>query len=230
MDRVVIITGSTRGIGFAAAQRFLKEGDKIVVLCRHRSHVINAMRRLAEGIGPDDRIIGFKCDVGSSWDVKKVIEKTLKKWDRIDILVNNAGEAIYKPLEEINVRKFKRIVSTNLKGVFLFTKQTLPAMKAQKEGVIINISSELGFRGQKNYSAYSATNFAIVGFTESMADELLDTGIKVYSLHPGGVATDMYFEMHPEARPEELIAPGQIADVIFDMAKGIKPTGSKIEV
>ena len=228
--RVVIITGSTRGIGEATAAEFLKNNDKVVIFCRHKDHVIEAHDRLKKMGNSSEDILSLVGDVRKSEDVKKIIKETLKKFKRIDILVNNAGVAHFTEIEKTSDSIFDNTIDTNLKGPFLFIKEVLPIMKKQKEGMIINISSGLGLKGSKNYSAYSASKFGLISLTQVTAEETKDNNILVYAVCPGSVATKLNLDIHPEADTKKMMTPEYVGNKIFKLSKGWKTSGSAITI
>ena len=230
MNRIVIITGSTRCIGLAIAQGFLKRKDKVIVFCRHKNHLEEATEVLSKIASPED-IFGTVCDVRISADVKRVVAETINKFGRIDILINNAGTALWKLTEEISELEWDDVLDTNLKGPFLFTREVLPVMKRQKAGIIINISSGLGEHGGAKYSAYSASKFGVIGLTQCVAAETSQTGdIKVYAVLPGAVATKLHLDIHPSEDPSSMMTPEYVAEKILELAEGYKITGSSVEI
>ena len=141
------------------------------------------------GFGERENIFGVVGDVRRERDVKRMVARCLKHFGRIDVLVNNAGVAAYKEIEEITQKVWDDILDTNLKGCFLFMRQVIPVMKKQGKGIIINISSGLGVAGEAKFSAYCASKFGVIGLTQSLADEMADTGIWIYTVLPGAVNT-----------------------------------------
>ena len=117
MKRVIVITGSTRGIGFATATEFLKQGDRVVIFCRHKAHVEEARRQLALA-APKENILGLVGNVRNSKDVKHLVVQSMKRFGRIDILINNAGIGAYKEIERVSEKEWDDILGTNLKGDF----------------------------------------------------------------------------------------------------------------
>lgn len=227
-----MITGSTRGIGLAAAEEFLQNGDRVAVFCRHKEHVDEAVHELSRDPATDGPrvVLGLVGDVRSATSVEHIVDTVLEEFGRIDVLVNNAGIAFWKSIEETTDVEWDEVIKTNLKGSFLFMRAVLPIMKRQSSGVIINISSGLGVQGSANYSAYSASKFGLVGLTQVVADETRDTGIKVYAVLPGGVATKLHTDIHPWEDPSKMMTPEHVADVIFEVAEGARPSGSAVEV
>jgi 3-oxoacyl-[acyl-carrier protein] reductase len=229
MRGVVLITGSTRGIGLATAAEFLKNGDGVVVFCRHRDHAVRAKEHLVS-LGPPENILTLAGDVRKEADVKRIVGQGLKHFGRIDILINNAGIAAYKPLVETSEREWNDIIDTNLKGTFLFIRQIVPVMKKQGGGIIINISSALGVEGEANFSAYCASKFGVIGLTQVVADETRESGIRVYAVLPWAVNTTLLSGIDLEIQPSEMLAPDYVAGRIFEAARGKRKSGILFKV
>jgi NAD(P)-dependent dehydrogenase (short-subunit alcohol dehydrogenase family) len=229
MDRIVMITGSTRGIGFSTAAEFLKNGDRVAIFCRHKEHVTKALRYLA-GLGERQNIFGLVGDVRRARDVKRIVAQCLKHFGRIDILINNAGIAAYKEIGETSEKDWNDILDTNLNGCFLFIRQVIPVMKKQGKGIIINISSGLGVSGEAKFSAYCASKFGVIGLTQSVADEMAGTGLWVYAVLPGAVNTKLISDIGLEMDPSERLAPEYVAKKIFKLAEGRRKSGQSVTV
>lgn len=229
MSRVVLITGSTRGIGLATAKEFLRAGDRVVIFCRHEDHVKEAANELSK-TAPEENILALKGDVRIPADVTRIVQQTIEHFGTIDVLVNNAGIAHFKNIEETDIEIWDDTIDTNLRGYFLFLKETIPHMVRQGNGVLINISSGLGLYGSAKYSAYCASKFGIIGLVEVLADELKRTPIKIYAVCPGGVNTKLHLDMHPGENPDKMIQPEHIGKKIFELAKGKKRSGTIIKV
>jgi len=229
MKRVVIITGSTRGIGFETAAEFLRNGDRVVIFCRHKSHVTDATNHLSR-IGNSEDILSLVGDVRKAKDVKRILSQSLKRFGRVDILINNAGIGAYKPIEKTGEKEWENILNTNLKGCFLFIREVLAIMKREGRGIIVNVSSGLGVEGIANFSAYCASKFGAVGLTQVAADETLGSGIKVYAVLPAAVNTKLISDIGLKMDPSELMAPEYVARRIFEVAEGKKKSGQLIEV
>jgi 3-oxoacyl-[acyl-carrier protein] reductase len=229
MNRKVLITGSTRGIGFATAAEFLKNGDQVLVFCRHLKHVKEAVRRLSSSWNPEN-IFGLTGDVRKEADAKRIVGQCLKRFGGIDILINNAGIAAYQSIEETTLRVWNDILNTNLMGPFIFVRQVLPSMKEQGSGIIINVSSGLGVEGEANFSAYCASKFGVIGLTQVAADEARENGIKIYAVLPGAVRTRLNADLGLGMDPSELLSPEYVAKRIFEVAEGKQKTGSSVEV
>ncbi len=185
MEKVIILTGASRGIGRAAALMLAKEN--IVVMA---SRDINALIELKKEIGASGgKSEALPCDVAKENEVKKMIEDTIQKFGRIDVLINNAGFGIFKRADKFSLEEVENLFRVNLFGVFLCVKYTAPYMIEKKNGQIINISSVAGLNGFKGGSAYSATKFALNGYSESLREDLKEFGIAVSLVCPGGVNT-----------------------------------------
>jgi 3-oxoacyl-[acyl-carrier protein] reductase len=229
LNRIAIITGSTRGIGFSTAAMFLRNRDRVAIFCRHREHVTKAINQLA-GFGGRQNILGLVGDVRRERDVKRIVDQCLKHFGRIDILVNNAGIAAYKEIEKVSQKDWDDILDTNLKGCFLFMRQVVPVMKKEGKGVIINISSGLGVSGEANFSAYCASKFGLIGLTQSVADEMGNTGLRIYAVLPGAVNTQLNWDLDLGMKPSELLAPEYVANKIFRLAEGKTKSGQSVTV
>jgi NAD(P)-dependent dehydrogenase (short-subunit alcohol dehydrogenase family) len=229
MNRTVVITGSTRGIGFSTAEEFLRHGDRVVIFCRHKKHLDEAVGRLSS-IGGKEHILGLVGDVRRGQDVAKIVSQCLKSFGRIDVLVNNAGVAVYKPIEKTTEGDWDSIIDTNLKGTFLFLKQIIPVMKKQGSGIIINVSSGLGVEGMAGFSAYCASKFGVVGLTKVVADELIDSEIRVYAVLPGAVDTTLLADSSLDIDVSDVLKPDYLARRILAAAAGKAKSGTLIEV
>lgn len=191
-NKVALVTGAGRGIGRAISLALAKEGCNIVAVARTKNEIEETaaeVKRLGR------QALAIRCDVSNAKDVQNAVSAAEKRFSSIDILVNNAGVAVLKELHEMSEKEWDYILDVNLKGTFLFCKRVAPLMKKRKSGTIVNISSGLGKRGYARASAYSASKFAVIGLTESLAMELKGEGIKVFAVCPGGVDTNMYRDL-----------------------------------
>jgi 3-oxoacyl-[acyl-carrier protein] reductase len=164
-------------------------------------------------------VITVQGDVADVADVKKIIRETMKKYHTIDFLVNNAGVLSWKPLVEEKIENLHRLIDVNIKGIINTTYSVVPIMEEQNEGgVIVNIASGAGKTGYPNLAVYSATKFAVLGFTQAIAQELIDKNIRVYAVSPGMTATDM---TGGEGMPPQKVA-NRILETISE-SSGLKP-------
>jgi meso-butanediol dehydrogenase / (S,S)-butanediol dehydrogenase / diacetyl reductase len=185
-DKVVLLTGASRGIGRACAQTLAKEGAVIVGLARTQSELVTLEQEL-RALGSDCLMI--VTDVTKSAEVHASVEQAIAKFSRIDILINNVGIGGYRPFLEWSEDDYDRIMATNTKSTWLFCKEVIPHMLKQKAGQIINIGSVAGLQGYPSEAIYCASKFAQMGMTQALDREFWQQGIKVSMVSPGGVET-----------------------------------------
>jgi len=185
-DKVAIITGAAEGIGKAIAIEFVKEGAKVVVADVNLELAEKTVEEL-KSLGGE--AIAVKADVTSPDEVNAMVSKTLERFGRIDILVNNAGISTQKPLLEMTLEDWRRVIDINLTGVFLCTQAVARVMVQQGRGVIVNMASSLGFVAIPRRAAYSASKAGVIGLTRELAVELAPYGIRVVGVAPGWIAT-----------------------------------------
>lgn len=228
-QRTALVTGAAQGIGKTIAIAFAHKGVNLILADRQTKKLKQTVKELRQ---LHSKVIGIRCDVRKKTDVERVFNMGMEKMKRVDFLVNNAGIALNKPLVDMEYKEWENMVSTNLNGIFYCSKQAVPIMVNQKFGVIINISSGLGKHGMKNFSAYSASKFGVIGLTESLAEEVKDFNIKVYAVCPGGVNTEMYKSIFPNAVPDKLLKPENIAQHVLKLCfeNYLVKTGTSIEV
>jgi 3-oxoacyl-[acyl-carrier protein] reductase len=228
-NKVAIVTGGSRGIGKAIAIALAKKGYNVVI-CSRNEYELNKTKEEIEKFNV--KVLAIKCDVRYYKQVKNLVKKTIEKFGRIDILVNNAGVALKKNVVDMSEEEWDVVIDTNLKGPFLFTKEVLPFMIKQKSGCIVNISSGGGKTGFAEFSAYCASKFGLIGFTESLAKEVKKFGIRVYTICPGPVATKMQEEiagkMYPLIKPF-IQKPEDVAKFVIEAIEGKYETGSIID-
>ena len=187
-SKVALITGGSRGIGFAIAKAFAKEGAAVALSGRSSGASLSTAAQILSEEGAE--VVGFAADVSEEPAVKQMVGAVLAEFGRIDVLVNSAGISQRKPFTEITVEDWDRVFSINLRGLFLVTRQVVPAMLAQGDGRIINIASQMGQRGGALLTHYSASKAGVIGFTKALAREMAPT-IRVNAIAPGPVLTDM---------------------------------------
>jgi len=201
-DKVALITGSSRGIGKATAIRFAKEGAKVIINYLNSEAKANHSVKEIKKIGSE--AIAIKCDVSQENDVKNMIDQAIKKFGKIDILVNNAGIVYDIPLFDKTVAQWKRTFEINLIGIFLCSKYVSKHMLKRGSGVIVNISSTNGINNTAPTSAdYDASKAGIINLTKNLASELAPK-IRVNSIAPGWIDTDMNKDLPKDLLEEEL--------------------------
>jgi 3-hydroxybutyrate dehydrogenase len=187
-DKVAIITGSARGIGFEIGKIFAENGAKVVLSDLDQNTVEKAALELRSN---DLEVIGLKADVTSEEDIIQLIKQAKDKYGRIDIFINNAGLQHVAPIEEFPTEKFELMIKIMLTAPFISIKNVLPIMKEQGFGRIINISSINGLIGFANKAAYNSAKHGVIGLTKVAALESASFGITVNALCPGYVDTPL---------------------------------------
>jgi NAD(P)-dependent dehydrogenase (short-subunit alcohol dehydrogenase family) len=184
MSKVWFITGSAGGIGAGIARAALAAGDLVAAtdLDLERLQQVYAANAA--------QVLTARLDIRDALQAQAAVDATLARFGRIDVLVNNAGYGQFGPFEEIQPDAIERQFATNVFGTFNVTRTVLPAMRRQRRGHVINMSSNGGFKGVRGASMYSASKFAIEGFSEALAQEIESFGIKLTIVEPGAFRTD----------------------------------------
>jgi 3-oxoacyl-[acyl-carrier protein] reductase len=191
-NKKAIITGGGRGLGKATAIAFAKEGIDIAITGRNESVLKETVSEL-ETYGV--KAIYSVFDVSNYEEVQTSIKSIITTLGSIDILVNNAGIAAFGTLNDMDVSQWGQIIQTNLMGMYYVTKEVLPFLINQNDGEIINVSSTAGLSGNATTSAYSASKFAVIGMSESLMKEVRKNNIRVCTLTPSTIASDMSIEL-----------------------------------
>ncbi len=232
MTGTAIVTGGSRGIGKAVAEELAKNGYNIVINGRNQKLLDKIARDISVKYSIKAR--GIAADVKKRAEVQKMIQESIKQFNKIDVLINNAGVLLVKDFEKVTEEEFDDVIDTNLKGVFLCSREILPHMISLKGGKIINISSGAGKSGFSKLSIYCASKFGVNGLTESLAQEVGQFGIDVIAICPGAVATGMQRKLMSDnefkMRKDNMVQPSQVAKVVLDSIKGKFKTGSTVDV
>ncbi len=198
-NEVILVTGSTRGIGKEIAHAFAKAGAQVILTGRNQDSLQKCCDEFSrEGL----KATGFVCDVTNSQSVQETVNKILDKYNRIDILVNNAGITKDNLLLRMSENDWDEVIQINLRGVFNCTKVVTKVMLKAKKGKIINITSIIGITGNAGQANYAASKAGIIGFTKSMAKELGSRSINVNAIAPGYIETDMTTQLSEQVRTE----------------------------
>lgn len=222
----MIVTGAARGIGAVTAEAFAREGARVATVDIDGAGVETTAKRLRDA---GAEALAFRADVAAAADVGAMLEAVLSRWQRVDVLVNNAGGfGAIRRTEEITDQEWDAIVRSNLTSVFVCSRAVLPAMKRQRAGRIVNVSSVVARSGAVRTTAhYTAAKAGVIGFTRHLATEVAEHGITVNAVAPGTTATERVIALRtPEdtARMATTIPlrrlgePADIADGILFLA------------
>ncbi|MCQ6268317.1 SDR family oxidoreductase [Fictibacillus sp. WQ 8-8] len=217
MKKVVMITGASRGLGKALALYFAKEGFNLAICARTEGELLN-VKEETEAYGAD--VLAVTADASRARDVERFVALTEDYFGHIDVLINNAsmlGPSPMPYLLDYPEEDFAEVIRVNSIGPFLVTRRVLPAMLQRNKGSIINVTSEAGNVGYAGWGAYGISKFALEGLTETWADEVAETGVRVNMVDPGEMDT----EMHALAVPDcdyELADPNDLVHVFGYLA------------
>lgn len=187
-NKVVLVTGAGRGIGKAVAERFALEGANLVLLSNDEANLLETAESLQVHGG---EVMPMTVDVSDPDHVRRAVEQTVRRFERIDILINNAGIAWEEPVLDITPEHWRRIIDVNLNGMFWMAQETAKVMVRQQQGVILNMASTNGLVGEAKYAHYNASKGGVVLLTKTMAIELGASGIRVNAVCPGYIQTPM---------------------------------------
>jgi 3-oxoacyl-[acyl-carrier protein] reductase len=223
-NKTALVTGGTRGIGYAIVERFAGQG------CNVAFTYLNAETRAREveaalstgGV----KVKGFRSDAGSYAESEKLVDEVLKEFGTIDILVNNAGITRDNLVLRMSEEQWNEVINANLKSVFNLTKHVSKSMLRNKQGSIINLTSIVGMRGQAGQANYAASKAGIIGFTKSVADEFGSRSIRCNAIAPGFIETDMTGVLSEETKKNILASvpmkrmgrASEVADVALFLA------------
>ncbi|HMG90661.1 MAG TPA: SDR family oxidoreductase [Chryseolinea sp.] len=226
-NKVALVTGGTKGIGYGVAESLMKENVKVAITGRTKASADEAATKL-NGIGKGEAI-GFAADVRKLSDQQKVVEGIIKKWGQLDILIANAGIGYFSSIETLTEDQWHETIDTNLTGVFNSVKASLEAVKKTK-GYIITMASLAGINFFPGATAYNASKFGLVGFTQALMLDIRNYGVKVTTILPGSVATN-FNNNQPSDRDAWKIQPEDLGQMVVDLLKmNPRTLPSKIEV
>lgn len=216
--KVAIVTGAARGIGKATVIALATEGVHVGLIARNEA-ALKETAAEAEALGV--KAAYAIADVSSKEQVEAAIEAIKNELGSADILINNAGIATFGTVLEMDPDEWKRMIDTNLMGTYYATRAALPQLVEKNGGDIINIASTSGLSGAATSSAYSASKFAMIGFTESLAQEVRRNNIRVSALTPSTVATDLSLDLNliKENNESKFMQPEDIAEFIVSQLK-----------
>ncbi|HWP42199.1 MAG TPA: SDR family oxidoreductase [Blastocatellia bacterium] len=213
--RCAIVTGGTRGIGRAITFALLERGASVLLCSRSAGDVARAVDEL--GKRHEGRVFGVECDVSDSAQVDALFREAVRRLGRIDILINNAGRGSESYVEDMGDGEWLSVLGTNLSGVFYCCRAAVPLMKRAGGGYIINIGSLAGTSGFAGGAAYCATKFGLIGFSESLMQEVRHEHIRVSCVMPGSVNTSFGRHTEQERAKTWKLWPEDVAEVVVDL-------------
>jgi 3-oxoacyl-[acyl-carrier protein] reductase len=229
--RVAVVTGGSRGIGWAIAESLAAAGARVAVGARTAEDVARAADQLNERFG-DGCAIGVPCDVRSQHDCERLVAAAAEQLGGIDILVNNAGIGVFAPVAELDPDDWRKVIETNLNSLFYCTHAALPHLVGRGSSWIINIGSLAGKNAFPRGAAYNASKFGLIGFSEALMQEVRHDGVRVSYIMPGSVATEF---SHPSGsgggKEDWKVQAEDIAGIVMDLlATPERTLPSRVEV
>jgi 3-oxoacyl-[acyl-carrier protein] reductase len=211
VGRVGLVTGGGSGIGAGVALALARHGAEVVICGRREAALTQTLAAIERAGGQGH---GIRADVSQEGDVRRLVDETLERFDRIDYLINNAGIGGGQPIHEHDIDHWDQIMAVNLRGPFLLSRLVLPAMRQQRSGHIVNISSESGIEYYRGSGAYGVSKHALHALGEYIQRENQDFGIRVDTVCPGMVVTEMT-ENSPGLDHAKCLLPEDIADLVL---------------
>lgn len=226
-DKAAIVTGGTKGIGYAIAEVLVRNGASVLICGRSRADVQSAAERLLE-VG---KVEAVSCDVRNEDHVRMLFEHCTESFGGVDILINNAGIGHFgKTVEETSSAEFRQTIETNLFGPFYACHHGIPYLKRRGGGYIINISSLAGQNAHPRMAAYNASKFGLNGFSEALMQEVRQDNIKVSYICPGSVNTAFGGDAVTDEKAWQL-QPTDIAEIVLDLLRmDPRALPSKVEI
>lgn len=216
VGKTALVTGGSRGIGKAVAAAYTSQGARVFICARNETDIQRAIAEIGAKAG---QIYGLAGDIGDTNQTRRIVGAALERLGCIDVLVNNAsvlGPRV--PIAEYPFSSWREVMRVNVDGLFLVTQEVLQAMLPRCQGSIINVSSGVGRMGKAHWGAYCASKFALEGFTQMLAEEVRDCGIRVNSLNPGATRTAMRAAAYPGENPLQLRRPEEIMQAFVYLA------------
>lgn len=225
MQKVVYITGGTKGIGKGIAKALLDSGYKVAISGRNLETVNEAIKEL----GNSDQVLAIQSDVRNYEDEVSAVEQIVNKFGRLDVVIANAGVGIFSSVEDMSLEDWNTMIDTNLTGVFHTLKASVKQLKENK-GYYISIASLAGINFFANGSGYNASKFGVVGFTQAAMLDLRNADVKVTTILPGSVSSN-FNDHEPSAADHWKIQPEDMGQLVVDiLAMNPRVLPSKIEV
>ena len=226
--KVAVVTGGSRGIGLAIARALLERGAQVAITATSDATLRTGVEAL-EKVSGSAAVLPIRADVRRHEQVEQAIETVARHFGGLDVLVNNAGIGVFRPVADMTVDEWHRVIDTNLTGVFYCCRAVLPHLRSRGGGWIINISSLAGTNAFPEAAAYCASKAALNAFSEALMQEVRHDGVRVAYVMPGSVRTDF---THPTSGPDDWkLAPGDVAQVVADLiAHPSRSLPSRVEI
>jgi len=213
---IALVTGGTRGIGFAVASTLLGRGHSVVITGTTDEGMVRAEHALAAAVDDATRVMGVTCDVRDRAAVRRTVDAAVQRFGGLDVLVNNAGVGVGGPIAGMTPDEWSRLIDTNLTGVFHCCQAAMPHLKAKQAGWIVNVSSLAGRNPFPGGAAYCATKAGLDAFSEALMQEVRYDGIRVAHVCPGSVATG-FNGREVTAGADWKLHPDDVAQAIADL-------------
>jgi NAD(P)-dependent dehydrogenase (short-subunit alcohol dehydrogenase family) len=210
-EKIVVITGATKGLGAALARSFARDGAAVAMCARNKEALVQLRSEIEQDGG---KAFGLAIDISVPDHAENFARETLKRFGRVDALINNAsvlGQRV--PVVDYQYKTWRDVIDVNINGTFLVTKAFLPSMMKEQRGSIINLSSGVGAVGKPRWGAYCVSKFGVEGFSYMLAEEMREYGVRVNIVNPGGLATEMRRAAYPDEDQSKLAKPEDIYDV-----------------
>jgi NAD(P)-dependent dehydrogenase (short-subunit alcohol dehydrogenase family) len=219
LGKVALITGGSRGIGRAIASAFAQAGARVFICGRNQAVLDQALAEIRSSGGEIDGQAG---DIGNADEAARIVGAALERFGAIDVLVNNASALGPRvPIAEYPFEAWNEVIRVNVNGLFYVTHEVLPVMLARRSGAIINVTSGVGRMGKARWGAYAVSKAGLEGFTQVLADEVKEVGIRVNAVNPAGTRTQMRAAAYPGEDPMTLPTPAEIVPVFLYLASDV---------
>lgn len=216
-DQVIVITGAGGGIGRALSVALAKEGARIALCGGNNEDNLNETATSVRKAGGE--VFVLPGDLRDDGFLFSCMDRIAQDFGNPDVLINNAGIALSTPFEDTTPEQLDRIYSINVRAPFILCQKALPFLRLSGHAAIINISSVVGHKGYPLQAAYAASKHALLGFSKSLANEVYKENIRVHTICPGGVFTDMVKIARPDLKPDGMILPEEIAEIAVFLLK-----------
>ena len=216
-EKVVLVTGASRGLGKVIAQDFVAQGAKVVLVGRDMRTLEDVEDDIVSRGGD---AMSVQADISNAAAVQALAMEVGLRYGRVDILINNAAVAYLKPLVQVTQGEWEEMIGVNLHGMFAVTQTFLPGMIERKSGVIVNVSAAIARNGFPNLAVYSATKAGILAFTEALSKEVRRYGVQVYAVMPHGINTDLYKTLFGATDPAKILSPERVSQDIMKVVAG----------